>query len=239
MYTVYEIENTDGYYSKEFAVKKLEIDTASAPQTLEIFVADKLREAILQGNLKPGERLDENAIADLLNVSRTPVRAGLRIVASEGLIELYPHRGAIVAQLSPEEIEETYFIRGILEGIAARLGAANMDADHIATLRGILDQLNSATDPDEWLDLNGRLHNFIYQLASRPRLLSIIGRLRDTTRPYGYQYIGSVKHIERVRSDHERLFDACTARDGQLAQEVMQAHLMAVCEGVLASMEST
>lgn len=214
------------------------IETVNVLQTREEFVADRIREAILRGYLKPGQRLDQNEIAELLNVSRSPVREALRTLAAEGLVQVYPHRGAVVAELSPEELEEIYFIRGVLEGLAARLAAPKMDDDRIATLGEILQELEATTDPGRWVELNRRFHHTIYQAASRPRLISIIENLRNTSAPYIRQFIASSEHMREARESHRRIFEACKMRDGMLAQEETQKHLKAVCDGVLVYVES-
>lgn len=220
-------------------MENLRIDTTSVFQTREEFVTDKLREAILRGYLKPGQKLDQNEVAELLNVSRSPVRDALRTLATEGLVEVFPHRGAVVAELSPEELEEIYFIRGVLEGLAARLAAPKMDSERIAALQSVLVKLSATTDLDRWLELNLRFHNLIYQAANRPRLLSIIENLRNTSAPYIRQYIDSSEHMEEAKISHQRILKACAARDAELAQQETEKHLKAVCEGVLVFMEST
>ena len=219
-------------------MERWKIDAARIFQTRDEFVADRIREAILSGYLKPGQKLDQNEIAELLNVSRSPVREALRRLAAEGLVRMYPHRGAVVAELSPEELEEIYFIRGVLEGLAARLAAPRMDDDRIATLRAILEELESVSDPDRWLELNRRFHHTIYQAANRPRLLSIIENLRNTSAPYILQYIASSHHMEEARESHRHILEACEKRDGPLAEEETRKHLKAVCDGVLVYVES-
>lgn len=216
----------------------LKIDATSVLQTREEFVTDKLREAILRGYLKPGQRLDQNEIAEALHVSRSPVRDALRTLAVEGLVEVYPHRGAVVAELSPKELEEIYFIRGILEGMAARLSAPKMDEDRIAALQNILEDMNATSDLDRWLELNRRFHHTIYQAAGRPRLLSIIENLRNTSAPYIRQFIATAEHMEAARANHRQIFEACVDRDGTRAQQVTEKHLKAVCEGALVYEES-
>ena len=104
-------------------MQKLSFDPARQPRTREEFAADRLREAIFRGELEPGERLDEHALAELWGISRTPVRSAIRILAAESLIELHPHRGAVVNELSPNELGEVYLVRGLLEGMAARLAS--------------------------------------------------------------------------------------------------------------------
>jgi DNA-binding GntR family transcriptional regulator len=216
----------------------LKIDAASVLKTRDEFVADKLREAILRGYFRPGRRIEENEIADLLNVSRSPVREALRTLAAEGLVEVYPHRGAIVAEISAEELEEIYFLRGVLEGMAAHLAVPKMDADRIAKLQIVLQELNETTDPDRWLDLNRSFHRTIYQAANRPRLLAITENLRNTAAPYIRQYIVTTEHFESSRISHQRILEACQKRDGMLAQEETQKHLKAMCDGVLVYMGS-
>ena len=89
-------------------------------KTREDIVADAVRRAILRGTFKPGEKLDQKTLAAELGVSRSPVREALRTLAAEELVTNIPHRGAVVSERSLEELEELLFIRGMLEGAAAR-----------------------------------------------------------------------------------------------------------------------
>lgn len=203
--------------------------------TREEYVAKLLRGAILRAELKPGERLDQTKIARQLKVSRTPVRNALLILSNEGLVEMSPHVGAMVSEMPPEEIEEIFFIRGVLEGIAARLAAERMTDDDLVILREILADLDAADDLDEWLVHNKRFHFYIYDLANRPRLLSLIASIHDLTLPYSRRYIGSDEHRRSAREEHHRFFEACRKRDGQLAEKAIQEHMEAVCKGVVGS----
>jgi len=210
----------------------------TAVQTREDFVIDELREAIVRGHFKPGEKLDQEDIAELLNVSRIPVRQALRTLTAEGLVKMYPHRGAVVAELSREELEEIYFLRGVLEGVAARLAAPKMDDVHLAKLQTILEKMDQLTDLDEWLDLNRDFHNTIYEVINRPRLLSMIESLRNTAAPYIREYIALPEYLEVTRLSHRSILQACINRDGILAQEETQKHLRVVGEGVLVDVDS-
>jgi DNA-binding GntR family transcriptional regulator len=210
----------------------------TAVQTREDFVIDELREAIVRGHFKPGEKLDQEEIAELLNVSRIPVRQALRTLTAEGLVKMYPHRGATVAELSREELEEIYFLRGVLEGVAARLAAPKMDEAHIAKLQAILEKIDQLTDLDEWLDLNREFHNTIYEVINRPRLLAMVESLRNTSAPYIRDYIASPEYLEVTRLSHRRILEACINRDGILAQKETQKHLKVVGEGALVDVDS-
>lgn len=214
------------------------LNTSEVLKTREKFVTDHLRNAILRGRFKPGERLDQSEIAGLLNVSRSPVREALRTLAAEELVHVYPHRGAVVAELSLEELEEIYFLRGTLEGMAARLAASKMDEDRITKLQAILGKLEETSDLDQWLDLNREFHNTIYQAINRPRLLSLIQSLRNLSAPYTRQYIASPEYLEATQNAHQRILEALINRDGVRAERETKKHLKVVSDGVLVYVES-
>jgi len=195
------------------------------PQTREEFVAARLREAILRGDLIPGEKLDENALAEILGVSRTPIRSALRVLAAENLVELHPHRGAVVGMLSPDELQEIYMVRAVLEGTAARMAAPQIDDARLAALEAILEEMDATSDPDHWLVLNNRFHTTIYQAANRPRLLSIIEYVRNISAPYIRQFIERPDHTRSSREDHQRMLEACRKRDGVLVEQEVKKHL--------------
>lgn len=202
-------------------------------QTRHSLVRDRLREAILRGYFKPGERLDQKEIARLFNVSRSPVRAALVSLAAEGLVENEPHRGSIVAELTPVEVEEIYLIRKVLEGIASRLGVPNLTQGEIEQLQALMDELETATDVDERVRLNQEFHNVLYQAAGRPRLYALIQTLSNTALPYTRQYFITEEHWAIASSGHRDIFAACLDRDGDGAQAATEKHIAEVCESML------
>lgn len=207
--------------------------------TRERFVADKIREAILYGYFKPGEKLDQTEIAESLKVSRSPVREALRTLAAEELIKVYPHRGAVVAELSTREIQEIHFIRTILEGTAARYAAPIMDDKRLAKLQTILDTANQTSNYNRILELNHDFHNTIYTSLDQPRLLSLINSLRNLVAPYIRLYLdNSPTNREIAWAAHRRIYEACLDRDAARAEKETQEHLKQVCEGILKSMKT-
>ncbi len=210
---------------------------ADVLRTREVFVADQLRQAILRGDLQPGEKLDQMSIANRFGVSRSPVRVALTVLAGEGLVENHPHRGSVVAELSPEEIDEIYCIRSILEGRAAGLAAASLSTEHLAALQTILEALDQTTDLDHWLELNNRFHYALYESASGPRVLSLIVGLRNTAVPYVRSFIATSEHMATGQASHWRILEACIARDAGRAQREVEEHLDSVRKGVLEHME--
>lgn len=205
--------------------------------TREEYVAKVLREAILRSDIKPGERLDQTKIAEQFRVSRTPVRNALLILSNEGLVEMTPHAGAMVSEMQPAEIEEIYFIRGVLEGIAARLAVESMTDEDLELLEKRLEDLDTTDDLDRWIEHNKQFHFQLYSAARRPRLLSLIASIHDLTLPYSHRYIGSEDHRRIASAGHHHIFQACRERNGALVEVAVKEHLDAVCRGVLGSCE--
>ena len=214
------------------------LDFNKVVPTRASFVTNKIREFIQQGYFEPGKKLDQTEIAELLNVSRSPVREAIRTLAAEGIVQIFPHRGAVVAQLSLAQIEEIFLMRASLEGLAARLGVPHLTDDHISQLQTILERLNNSSDFDDWLQLNRTFHHTIYRAANRPRLFALIQQLRNAATPYVRQYITSTEHLEAAREGHQQIFKACLKHNPQLAQEATQKHLETVGEGAIAFVET-
>jgi DNA-binding GntR family transcriptional regulator len=223
--------------TEENELENWQLNTNEVLQTRDGFVAKKIREAILYGYFKPGEKLDQTELAESLNVSRSPVREALRTLAAEELVKVYPHRGAVVTELSSQEIEEIHFIRGILEGTAARCAAPIIDEERLAKLQIILDTANQTSNYNRILQLNHDFHNTIYTSINHPRLLVLINSLRNIVAPYIRLYLdNSPTNREIAWAAHRRIYEACRDRDAARAEKETQEHLRQVCEGILNSM---
>lgn len=204
----------------------LDIPGVPSIPTRDELVAETLRQAILRGELAPGQKLDQTTVAQRLGVSRSPVREALKTLAAEGLVELQPHRTATVVELSLEEMEEIYDIREVLESMAARLAAPRMDDERLAKLRELLEKMDESTTVREWSDLNSAFHSLIYEAAGRPRLVEIIFSLRTAAGPYIARYIASEGHKEMSQVEHREIYEACKARDGERAAAAVREHIV-------------
>ena len=225
--------------TEESGLENWQLNTNEVLQTREGFVANKIREAILYGYFKPGEKLDQTEIAESLNVSRSPVREALRTLAAEELVKVYPHRGVVVTELSSEEIEEIHFIRGMLEGTAARGAAPMMDDERLAKLQTILHTANQTSNYNQILQLNHDFHNTIYTTTNQPRLLLLINSLRNLVAPYIRLYLdNSPANREIAWTAHRRIYKACLDRNAARAEKETQEHLRQVCEGILKAMKA-
>jgi len=217
---------------KSAAVPLAETSNVPRVQTTEDIITQHLREAIVRGELLPGERLNQLAIAELFQVSRIPIRNALQRLAAEGLVTLRAHRTATVTELSLEELEEIYAIRGTLEGVTAEIATATLSSDRIEELASIVAALDDADDRESWIDLNLRFHATIYAAAGRPRTVAIIRQLRQLSGPYIKHYIVEEAYRSQAQVGHHRILQACRDHDPARARIETERHLAQVIAGV-------
>jgi DNA-binding GntR family transcriptional regulator len=208
---------------------------SDVPKTREGLVADKLRQAILVGHFRPGEKLDQGVIAKQLEVSMSPLREAIRTLAAEGLISIYPHRGAVVTERSREELEELHLIRALLEGTAARLAVPHLDDARLARLKAILEAATETQKFDRIQLLNHGFHYTLYSACNQPQMLQLIAHLRNKVAPYIRLYLNAEK-FEMPWADHRRIYEACVRRDATLVEEETRRHIQQVCAGILAAL---
>jgi DNA-binding GntR family transcriptional regulator len=207
--------------------------TADVLRTRETFVADAIRTAILHGVFKPGDKLDQQQMADELLVSRSPVREALYTLRAEGLVTIIPNRGAIVTERSLSELEELYFIRKVLEGAAAERAAPQLTDKRQAQLAAILERADGTNDFEELLVLNNEFHMAVYTAFPQLILVSYIQQLRNLFGPYNRLYLDQAGSKEAAWSDHRKIYDACVRRDGELARIETQNHLEQVFKRIV------
>ncbi len=199
---------------------------AATRQTAHEFVRSVLRRAILNGELASGSRLVQAELAAMLDVSTTPVREALRDLATEGLVQFDPHRGAIVSELSSEDVHDIYEIRRVLEPLAMRQAVPNMSDALLARLRKLHQSMIDEPHSVDWVDRNRVFHMAVYETAASPRLAAIIRNLQDAS----VMYIGaSLQHKPGLREDanhgHADILDALENRDIEAAVQALDEHL--------------
>ena len=205
-------------------------------RTMQKIVTDHLRKSIISGRLGPGERINQDDIAQQLGVSRMPVREALRILQSEGLIELQPHRSAVVVSLRDVDIEEIFGIRAMLEVGAARLSAPNMDPETIARLRTIHAEMESAiedNDSDRWLVLNQAFHATLLSRCEWPRLRTLIEAQKNAVLPYQRAATALLIRTPRAHQEHSAMLEAAERNDGSSLAFLTEAHLKSTAEELI------
>jgi DNA-binding GntR family transcriptional regulator len=203
-------------------LEDLAFDARRAYQTVEDMVHHVVREGILGGIYKPGERLPQDRIAEVMGVSRIPVRAALRRLEAEGFVDFVAHKGATVRSLSPKDIAEIYDLRALLETYALRAAASQVTKKELDEFERLAQRLDDTTDPDEWVELRQQFYERLYEIADRPRTTELIAKLRAD--------VGRYWLMQRVTEGHEGqshtvIVDAL--RDGSpiAAEEWLQDHL--------------
>ena len=192
----------------------------SEAKTVERVVVEALREAVLKGVLKAGQRLRQDELAATFGVSRMPIREALRQLESEGLVRLLPHRGAVVTSLTAEEVLEIYEIRSLLESHAMALAVPRLTDDRIRQLEHLLAQMKEEKDPLQQVDLREAFYQTLYEASGRSRLVALIMQLRKDVGRYFLS-----KQIPLSRESHEELLRLCRLRDGEAASRHIRHHL--------------
>lgn len=190
-----------------------------------------IRDQILHGDHAPGARLREEDLAEVLDISRTPVREALRRLASEGLVSFAPNRGAQVLAWDPAEIDDLYGLRAELESYGARLAArrsASMDLDELRRLDERMQELGQGTpDLDAMAALNIEFHRSVLRHAGSDRLVQVLSSLVHAPLIYRVFHAYSPQALTRTLLDHSDLISALERRDGDWAASIMRAHIHA------------
>jgi DNA-binding GntR family transcriptional regulator len=186
-------------------------------------VADHIRDAILTGRLRPGERIDQDALAGELGVSRLPVREALIALDQEGLIHTLPRRGSYVQRLQPDDITDHYEIFGHVSGLAAARAATRLDEQGLAAVRAVHDAMAAATDPQEQERLNFEFHRLVNAAGASRRLTSVLRLLSRSLPMHYYEFVPGWSAA--AQEQHGQILAALERGDPQAAQQAMQRHL--------------
>jgi len=187
-------------------------------------IAAMLREEIISGALAAGEPLRQEHLAVQYRTSRMPVRDALRLLESEGLVQLSPNKGAIVAPLDTRELKEVYEMRAALETLALRHAMPEMTDSRLDLAAGILDEAE-ASGLQNFSDRNKAFHFMLYEPCARPRLLAQIAALNETAGRYLRQAASRLDYLERSHREHRQLLAACRQRNIPLACGILQGHI--------------
>ena len=199
-----------------------------AYRTKSELAAARLRDDIRSGVMKPRERIDIDALGDLLGMSATPIREALRQLQAEGFVVNEPHRGARVADFSSEETADLYELREMLESRATLIAADHLTAGDIAELEALFEANQAAIDQNDHaaaMRLNEVWHMTIYAAAQNtPHLMDFIRRLWNDPRSATWVVPG---RLQQSRRDHAAIMSALAAGDSKQAAELMGEHIRA------------
>lgn len=198
-------------------------------------VVSGIRDMIVEGELAPGPRISERALCDRFGVSRTPLREALKVLASEGLVELTPNRGARVIRLTEQDVADMFEVMGTLEGLAGELAARHISREEIAEIKALHYQMalhHARRELMPYFRLNQEIHRKIFEISRNRTLLSVYrglaGRIR---RPRYLANISPSRWTEALK-EHEAILAALEAGDGRALGGILKDHLRKTCETV-------
>ncbi len=205
-------------------------DVSDTSATIADRIFDRLRQAIVEGEIPPGSKISEPVLAARYGISRGPLREAMRRLESTNLVDRKPNIGARVITLSSDQLLEIYVIREALEGMAARLAAQQMSDAAIADLQQLLEQHRSevARDGQTYFQQEGDLdfHFRIVQGSGNRRLIDILcNDLYHLARMYRCQFGMKSDRVRDAIKEHELITDAIAEHDGELAEWLMRRHI--------------
>lgn len=191
-------------------------------------VFNTLRQGILTGELKPGERLMEIHLANKLGVSRTPIREAIRKLELEGLVTMIPRRGAEVAQITEKSLRDVLEVRRALDALSVELACDRINDEELAALGKACESFEKAVstrDPKKIAQADVEFHNIIVKAAGNTRLVQLINNLSEQMYRYRFEYIKDVSTHEQLIAEHRILFDCIRNKDKATAAKTAKLHI--------------
>lgn len=210
-------------------------------QVLHQEVAVRLRQRIVEGQLAPGAKLNERELAELLNVSRTPLREAIRMLAAEGLVELLPNRGAVVAQMSAQDVADTFEVIAGLEGQSGELAAQRITEAELAEIRALHYEMMAAytrRDLPTYYRLNAQIHAQINAAARNPVLAHTWRTVNARLQALRFRSNFDEAKWKRAVKEHERMVELLAARDSAGLRALLVEHLVHKRDAVLELMKN-
>ena len=191
-------------------------------------VFQTLRQAILRGELKPGERLMEIQLANKLGVSRTPIREAIRKLELEGLVLMIPRKGAEVAEITEKSLNDVLEVRGALEELAVDLACQRMTTEQIEELKSAANAFEEALhtgDLTAYAEADVQFHDIIYLATDNQRLIQLLYNLREQMYRYRVEYLKQEEVHQTLLEEHQYIIECIEKRDSQNAKVAILTHV--------------
>lgn len=191
-------------------------------------VIQKLREMIYAGDLAPGAHVSERRLCEQFDISRTPLREALKVLASEGLIELLPNRGAVVTRLSATDVEHMFQVMGALEALVGEIAATRIQADTLVAIQALHDAMvrcYQAGDRTSYFQLNQMIHSKIVEASGNTILINMYNNLSGRIRRARFMTTLANERWGEAVDDHMQMIAALRAQDGESLGRILKNHL--------------
>ncbi len=199
-------------------------------------VLDLIKEDILSGVLKSGEPLRQSFLADKYQISRIPIREALLQLEAQGLVRVEAHKGAIVTEISIQEIDELFNLRAILEPYILEFAIPEMDNSCFQDCETILDKLEDSlkdkTQVNQWSDYNFEFHNRLYLNANLPHSLDLVNTLNTRCDRYIRMQLLYTDGIDKAEAEHRELLKLCQSKNTKKASTFLSQHILAASSAI-------
>lgn len=205
-------------------------------QALHQEVATRLRQRIIEGELAPGVKLNERELSERLTVSRTPLREAIKMLAAEGLVELLPNRGAVVAQMSEQDVIDTFEVIAGLEGLSGELAAQRISDAELAEIRALHFEMRAAharRDLSTYYALNARIHGRINAAARNAVLTQTWQTVNARLQSLRFRSNLDESKWQQAVREHERMVELLATHDAPALRALMSSHLLVKRDAVL------
>lgn len=192
-------------------------------------VFNTLREAIIKGELLPGERLMEKQLADRMGVSRTPIREAIRKLELEGLVIMVPRKGAEVARITEKDLTDVLEVRCALEELAVRLACKKMSSDDLRELKKIMDEFEVAVKQKNFVNIiekDVEFHDIIFNVTGNEKLIQILNNLREQIYRFRVEYIRKSANLYELVKEHDEILQAIKNNSIEEAIKVTRKHII-------------
>lgn len=190
--------------------------------------ADRIRELIEHGLLTAGEKISEKRLCEKFGISRTPLREALKVLTSEGLIEILPNRGARVSRLTLNDIQQTYDVMGALEGLAGEAACRRITKEELSAIGDIHGQMVEHfhnQDLQAYFQANRQIHERILAASGNAVLLEMYNNLSQRIKRFRFTAEMSTEFWQKAMNDHEAMIQALQERDSKRLGEILREHL--------------
>ena len=191
-------------------------------------VFQTLRQAILKGELKPGERLMEIKLAETLGVSRTPIREAIRKLELEGLVIMIPRKGAAVANITEKDTKDVLEVRRTLEMFAVEVACDRITKEQLAALKEAAKAFEASKGSNDLIriaETDMHFHEIIYEATHNERLVQMLNNLRENMYRYRIEYLKDANYYDSLVNEHQEILDAIESGDKGKAGICMRDHI--------------
>lgn len=204
--------------------KKINVDKSTLSERVSALIGDM----ILKGVFKPGERLTETGLSKLLGFSRTPIREALRSLEKEGFLFITPRKGARVATLTSEDIEEIFLLKYKFETLAFTLAMEHIEEEDVTYLEHLnkkLKGLKRSNSVTGLIDINSRFHLYVIEKCGNQRLIKVLDDIfAQFNRATAFSFADEMR-IDEIVAEHDDILEALKRRDGKLVEKAMEKHV--------------